>query len=136
MFNAPFWEGFMSDSKKSTDRSRSALGVSIASLVAVVVGWFVLNSQMIERDHRNKQLEIRIAYLLDAFEVLAVYANRIPAKEDAASLEKAVAKIRLLGDEREIALLNRLIDEWSESARSGQPRADADPLLDALRGRV
>jgi|ERR1700722_2046907 len=99
-------------------------------------GWSRTHKYAIERDHENREKEARIAYLVDAYDKLALYANRVPTPEFNRMLEIAVEKIQLFGTAEEIGYLHSFLDEWARTAAAGQPRASIDPLLKALRNRL
>jgi len=108
----------------------------IAAIVAIC-GWSRTHKYAVERDHRNREKEARVVYLVDAYDKLALYANRTPTPEFARMLEIAVAKIQLFGTAEEIGLLHAFIDEWARSEAAGpRPKGSVDPLLKALRNRL
>lgn len=114
------------------------IAVSAAGVAASVAiwGWSKTHNYGIERDHKNREDEARIAYLVDAYDKLALYANRKPTPEFNRMLEIAVEKIQLFGTAEEIGLLYAFLDEWARTATAGQPKANIDPLLKALRNRL
>jgi hypothetical protein len=113
---------------------------TIIGWLLIIIGWGIVHRLAVNRDRRNRQAEMAIAYLADAFEKIALYANRRPEdlrQEDLATfvrmLESAVAKIHLFGTPRQISILNKALDEWDKSAITGRPQMQVDPLLSALR---
>jgi|HubBroStandDraft_6_1064221.scaffolds.fasta_scaffold1064554_2 hypothetical protein len=115
-----------------------AIAVAAAGVAAGVAiwGWSKTHKYSIERDHKNREKETRIAYLVDAYDKLALYANRVPTPEFSRMLEIAVEKIQLFGTAEEIGHLHAFLDEWAQTAAAGRARASIDPLLKALRNRL
>jgi hypothetical protein len=74
----------------------------------------------------TRQAEMVTAYLVDAYEKVAMYVNREfeeikKTPELARMLESAVAKIQLLGTQKQVDILNSALDKWAETERKGQP---------------
>jgi hypothetical protein len=81
------------------------IAVAAAGVAAglAVWGWSKTHKYSIERDHKNRENEARVAYLVDAYDKLALYANRVvPTPELNRMLEIAVEKIQLFGTVEEI----------------------------------
>jgi hypothetical protein len=106
---------------------------AVMAAFVVVIGWFITNWLTTSREHKNRQNEMRIAYLIDAYEKLTSSANRQQDETTANKMSEAVAKIQLLGNPEEIKLLHKFLDEWDRTAQTGQPKASLDPLLQELR---
>jgi hypothetical protein len=103
-----------------------SIGTAIAAAILVMAGWLFVNAQ----DDDNRRSTARLNYLLDAYSDLAFSANRCPENKTDEMVESAVAKIQLLGNDRERAALGSFIDEWN---RNGGRNADIDQLLNLLR---
>jgi hypothetical protein len=115
------------------------IAVLVAGVAAgvAILGWSKTNEYMVERDHKNREKEARIAYLVDAYDKLAFSANRPPSPEFNRMLEIALEKIQLFGTAEEIGYLYAFIDEWARREAAGQrPSGNIDPLLKALRNRL
>src|SRR5260370_42530668 len=70
------------------------IAVLVAGVAAgvAILGWSKTNEYMVERDHKNREKEARIAYLGDAYDKLAFSANRPPSPEFNRMLEVALGK--------------------------------------------
>jgi hypothetical protein len=113
------------------------LTIAVFAAVVAIWGWSKTNKYTVERDHKNREKEARVAYLVDAYEKLALYANRPPAPEFSRMLEIAVAKIQLFGTAEEIGHLHAFVDQWAQKeAAKERPSGNIDPLLKALRNRL
>jgi hypothetical protein len=108
--------------------------IAVLSVVAVVIGWFASSWLQSTRERKRRQDEMRVAFLAEAYERLALISNRSLTDEVARSIETAVAKYSLSEIPKAIKLVHRFLDEWAESEqKTGQGRASLDPLLFALR---
>jgi hypothetical protein len=112
------------------------IGSAFVAASVICVGWFATSSLTSERDYKNKQREMKIEYLVDAYDKLALSSNRELTPEFATMLEIATAKIQLFGSPQDIVLLHKFLDEWTESGKAGRPRRNLDALLFALRNSL
>jgi hypothetical protein len=113
------------------------LASAILAAVVVMIGWFITNKFSIERENSNRRAEMRTAYIVDAYERLALAANRPEiTPEFSRMLELAVSKIQLLGDNTEISAVNHFLDTWGTPQPDGRPRGELDPLLFSLRASL
>jgi hypothetical protein len=111
--------------------------IAVISLVTVVLGWFASSWLSSKRERKRRQDEMRLSYLVDAYEKLALASSRALNDELARSIESAVAKIQLFGTLNDIKLVRQFLDEWrATEQQTGQGRASLDPLLFALRDSV
>lgn len=108
------------------------IGTALAAALVVAIGWIV-SAYMAAAQRRA---EARTAYLVEAYDDLALSSNRLLTPEYARMLETAVAKIQLYGNEEEIAAVNHLLDTWERPQPDGKPRADIDPALVTLRNSL
>jgi hypothetical protein len=106
---------------------------TIFGAILVVVGWFLGNYLTNEQALRNRQAELRTAYMIDAYEKFATAANREMTPEYAAMIETAVAKVQLFGTPAEIGAVNHFLDTWNQPQADRIPRGDLNPILFALR---
>lgn len=108
---------------------------ALIGAAVVVIGWFTVNQLNASREHKNRQNEMRVAYLIDAYEKLTSVANiKMKDENTANKASEAVAKIQLLGSPEEITLLHQFLDEWDRTAaKTGLPKASLDPILQELR---
>ena len=98
--------------------------IAVLSVIAVVVGWFTSSWLQSSRERKRRQDEMRVAFLAEGYERLALISNRSLTDELAKWIEIAVAKIQLFGDRKAIKLVHRFLDEWAESEqKTGQGRA-------------
>jgi hypothetical protein len=103
-----------------TPRGQNMETIFSALLAAGIIGygWYKTSSLTSEREYKNRQLEMKIAYLVDAYDKLALSSNREMTPEFARMLEIVAAKIQLFGSPHEITLLHRFLDEWAEKPGS------------------
>jgi hypothetical protein len=114
----------------------AVFAAGVAAGVAIW-GWSKTHKYTIERDHKNREKEARIAYLIGAYDNLALSANRPPTPEFNRMLETAAAKIQLFGTAEEIGHLHAFLDQWAQKEAAKQrPSGNIDPLLKALRNRL
>jgi len=107
-----------------------ALKFLVPAIVAVL-GWFVAHQFNVYRDRTNKQRDLRIQFLLEAYRRLESAANRPEAgKKEQDKFESAIADIQLLGTKSQIEELMRFLAEWNSSSKGG---ASINPLLELLR---
>jgi hypothetical protein len=110
-----------------------ALKLLVPALVAVL-GWFVAHQFNAYRDRANKQRDLRIQFLLEAYRRLESAANRPEAgKVEQDQFESALADIQLLGTKSQIDELMCFIAEWQASKTGG---ASINPLLELLRNHL
>ncbi|MDD5299410.1 MAG: hypothetical protein PHD65_02835 [Gallionella sp.] len=106
-----------------------ALKLILPAIVAVL-GWFVAHQFNIYRDRANKQRDLRIQFLLEAYRRLESAANRPEAgKDEQDKFESALADIQLLGTKLQIEELMRFLADWN-SSKGG---ASINSLLELLR---
>ena len=83
--------------------------INIIYIAIAVVGWVVAHYFTSRRDRNNKCRELRIKYLIEAYEVLCCeISNRPPSNERARLIEDMVAKVQLIGTDNQIKLAKRL----------------------------
>lgn len=112
--------------------------IAVLGVMLTVVGWFANNWLIAAREHKNRKEEMRIEYLMEAFDKLSFAANRPElTPEFARMMEIAISKIQLFGTAEEIRLVHEFLDEWRESEKkTGQPRGSFDPILFELRNSL
>jgi len=99
----------------------------IATCVAVV-GWIVAHRFAASRDRTNKQRELRVQYLIEAFRCLAGASGRPMLPEIAHSIESAVTDVQLFGTDTQI----ELVQKWARGM-SAEESPCMDDLLVSLR---
>lgn len=99
----------------------------------VILGWIVVHCYDIDRDRQNKLRDIRIQYLIDAYQCLANSSQRPPEKNSPyfRQIESAVADIQLFGSKSQIEEVHQAISEYKKSAI-----LPLDPLLIDLRNTL
>jgi hypothetical protein len=111
--------------------------IGIFAVVVGVFSWFVSNKLSSKRDFANKQSEIRLNYLIEAYDAIAMSSQRPPAVEYDKMIEAAIAKIQLFGTTDQIALVHQFVDNYGASGVSGnRPQASVDDLLFSLRNQL
>ena len=101
----------------------------LAAIVAVA-GWFIGHSLSVERDRANKQRDLRIEYLIDAYRRLANASWRPPepGSQYFRDMESAIADIQLFGTESQIGQAKNFMSEFQKTGRG-----PLDKLLNNLR---
>ncbi|MGP8241767.1 MAG: hypothetical protein ACLQQB_08395 [Solirubrobacteraceae bacterium] len=102
----------------------TAIGIVVAALIAVG-GWFVVNKLAAQRERENDRREYRTKFLIDTWIALEAASNR----EDNSllrTLEEAIARVQLLGTERQI----KLAQEFSVAMAKNSGALATDLLLD------
>ena len=104
-----------------------SLYISFTSLIISIIGWFVVHFLSRKRDSLNKKKDLRIKYLINAWQLLESASNRndnsmIP------NLEKAIADIQLFGTLEQI----KLSREFALGFKTTKT-AKCDVLLNELR---
>lgn len=101
--------------------------ISIAALLISIASWFIGHSLSKKRDFINKKKELRIQYLINAWQLIENASNR----HDNLALknfEKAIADIQLFGTLQQIQLSRDIAINFSLNKS-----ANCDLLLEELR---
>lgn len=94
-----------------------------------IIGWYILYKLNQQRDRENKKKDQRINFLIDAWKKLEFASNRdISHEEFIENIEKPIAAIQLFGNENQIKIAQKFIDEVSEKGN-----AELNYLLEELR---
>jgi len=99
----------------------------ISIIVVAVLGWIVAHYFTSKRELKNKQREIKVEYLIEAYQKLENCIQRQP-KAVGKDLESVVANIQLFGSEKQIELAKKIANDISKSGS-----ADLESLLKSLR---
>jgi hypothetical protein len=78
--------------------------LAAASIIVVILGWYVAHYLTRKRDQANKRRDPRIQYLIEAYRNLEFASNRPLTADLAPYLEKAVADIQLFGTPEQVYL--------------------------------
>lgn len=97
----------------------------ITALVAVV-GWFIVHELSISRDIKNKRIELKIKYLIEAYRRLEHISHR--DNPDLKDFESAIADIQLFGTKGQAELAREVALEFAKNRT-----VSLDPLLGDLR---
>ncbi len=84
------------------------VGPVVAAIVAVL-GWFVGYRLNARQDQKTKRQELRIPHLIAAYRHLES-ATKTGATETVLDLDSAVSDIRLFGSDRQIELVNQVVE--------------------------
>lgn len=99
----------------------------IITSIITMLGWFFLHSLTKQRDKHNKQKDLRINYLIEAWRKLEHAANRKNV-DTLEYLEKPIADIQLFGTKKQIEMVQALAKEIVETEN-----ANLTELLTELR---
>jgi hypothetical protein len=87
----------------------------LLTTVIGMIGWYVNNSYSAARDRANKQRDLRVQYLIDAYRhIERVCAPNKPADisdDMLRGIESAIADIQLFGSAQQIELAKRVVKE-------------------------
>ena len=99
----------------------------ISTVIIAVFGWVVAHYFTSRREVKNKQREIKIGYLIDAYQKLENCIQRNP-KDVGKDLEGVVANIQLFGSDQQIDLAKKIANDISKNGS-----ANLESLLKSLR---
>lgn len=102
--------------------------ISIVALLVSIASWFIGHSLSKKRDFINKKKEIRIQYLINAWQLIEDASNR-PDNKSLKNFEKAIADIQLFGTLRQIQLSRDIAINFARNKS-----VNCDLLLEDLRG--
>lgn len=88
------------------------------TIVLAVAGWVVGHKLTSQRDIKNKQREIRIKYLLEAYEALMVLGRNGTILPNHKEVEWAVFIIEMFGTPKQVELSRNFTKEMAESNNS------------------
>ena len=97
----------------------------ITALVAGI-GWFIVHELSISRDIKNKRVDLKIKYLIEAYRRLEHVSHR--DNPDLKDFESAIADIQLFGTKRQAELARDIALEFAKNRT-----VSLDPLLADLR---
>lgn len=102
----------------------------LITTLVVIIGWYIVHFFTAKRDQENKKREIRVRYLIEAFQLLANASQRKPEPNSQYfhDMESAVADIQLLGTESQVENLNVFLNEFASEGIGS-----LDGLLSDLR---
>lgn len=105
----------------------TSLLISILAIFISILSWFIIHVLNQKRDFANKRKELRIKYLITAWELLESASNRKNCVLGS-NLEKAIASIQLFGTSKQIHLSQKYAKMLSENTP-----IDYTELLNELR---
>ena len=102
----------------------------ITTFVAIV-GWYVAHHQSVIRDRKNKQRDVQVQYLIEAYRRLESAGSRSAREMDryGHDFESAIADIQLFGTVDQARMAKDLVTAIAEK----RPDASTGPLLLSLR---
>ena len=98
---------------------------TILSAFVVAIGWVIAHILNSQKDFRNKKREIRVSFLMEAYQTIASSANRETTEEEQKAFENAVEKIQFLGTKEQLKLLTQGIESRNFT-----------PLLEEMRNDI
>jgi len=109
----------------------------LVTTLIVIMGWFVAHRLAAERDRINKHRDIRMGYLISAYQRLenAVHRKPEPNSPYFRDMESSVADIQLFGNESQMKKVEIFLDEFAEGGLGGLDGILND-LRDELRGEL
>lgn len=104
----------------------------LVTTTLAIIGWFVGHHFSTKRDRENKQRDIRITYLVQAYRDLGMAADRPPNSEQFKKLESAFHDIQLFGTQSQLDELHAAKERW-KSPGEKQLKLLLSDLRDDLR---
>lgn len=104
-----------------------SLYISSLALIVSIVGWFAMHFFNQKRDNLNKKKDLRVRYLINAWQLLESASNRHD-NSMSSNLEKAIADIQLFGTLKQIRLSREFASKFAATRK-----ADCNILLNDLR---
>jgi len=105
----------------------------ISSFITIV-SWFAISYLTSEREKKNKQTEIKIKYLVDAYRDISIFITRENHKcitvEVHNNFERAIRDIQIYGSLDEIQLVNDYVMNINKKGYN------IDPLLNKLKNNL
>ncbi|ASK19835.1 MULTISPECIES: hypothetical protein [unclassified Halomonas] len=83
---------------------------TIATLAAVI-GWVVAHKLNAARDVRNKQREIRLKYLSEAYDVFIELGRNVDILGNYREVERAISYIHLYGNTKQVELCDKFVND-------------------------
>lgn len=106
----------------------------ISTIVAVflaVVGWVIGHRLNANRDIKNKQRELRIQYLVEAYHTFVELGRNVDILSNYKDVERAIYFIHLFGAPSIIDLCDKFVEELT-----GSKRADQTKLVVEIRNLI
>ena len=111
--------------------------ISIETLITAVItilGWLIISRLTYHRDEKNRQKNIQIEYLVNAYRDIGIFitrhSNQCMTTDIYLKFEIAVRNIQIYGQPEEIELLHDYINNLETNNYS------VDPLLNKLRDNL
>jgi hypothetical protein len=112
------------------------IGSTTVAALVVVIGWGVTSYFASRLARRNTQEAQKLAYLIEAYDALALSSNRDMAPDVGRMLETAVARIQLFGTPEEVQAVHNLVDDLINPKPDGTQSGSTDKLLFLLRNSL
>lgn len=105
----------------------------LVTTLIVIIGWFVAHRLAANRDRDIKHRDIRMDYLIKAYQRFANAACREPKPKSPyfRDMESTVADIQLFGNESQIKKVEIFLKEFAEGGMGG-----LDAILNDLRDEL
>lgn len=89
----------------------------LASLFALI-GWIIVHRFNSERDLKNKQRELRIKYIIEAYSIFTELGRNKNILGNYKEVERAIHNIQLLGTPKQIELCKKFVVEIVEEGKT------------------
>jgi hypothetical protein len=108
--------------------------LSLAALIAIL-GWFICHRFEVARDLTSKRRELRVHYLIDAYQRIEAIASRSPQESDKYkdAFESGIADILLFGTANQVKLAQQLAEGIAAPSGQRDETLSSGPLLLSLR---
>jgi hypothetical protein len=103
---------------------------SIASIVAVV-GWVIGHRFNSERDLKNNQRQLRLKYLIEAYDTFLELGGNVDILGNYRAVEKSVHDLQLFGTPEHIRLCKKFVDDVTTDGK-----ANHNELVIAIRNFI
>jgi hypothetical protein len=107
---------------------------TLITLAITILGWLIISRLTYHRDEKNRQKNIQIEYLVNAYRDIGIFitrhSNQCMTTDIYLKFEIAVRNIQIYGQPEEIELLHDYINNLQTNHYS------VDPLLNKLRDNL
>ncbi|SOD18918.1 hypothetical protein SAMN06297164_1915 [Nitrosomonas ureae] len=107
------------------------LPLFVTTLVAIA-GWYIVHRMASNRDRINKKRDLRVKYLIEAYQAIESACSRGENAPYRERLERAVGDVQLFGNSEQVQLAKKFSTDM-ESTTFGDPRSLLVALRDDLR---
>lgn len=105
----------------------------IVTIIIAIIGWIIGHKLNSDRDQKNKQRELRIEYLINAYNTFLELGRTSDLLANSTEIEKSVNHIQLFGTPKQIELCDKFV---SDITQPGCGNANHTELVIELRNFI